>query len=476
MRKGRLFLVVIMLLIAAAIGLNGCGKSESKQTQAISTMPVLDEVYEAIQEKAVYPVQKDILIEGALRGMTDTIGDPYSSYLTEAEAAAHRESLAGSRVGIGAEVTRTNGKYIIVAPIKGGPAEKAGLQPYDEIVRVDGERLGNETLQEVVTRIRGKKGTEVKVTIFRPEADKHMEYTIVRDHIPVQSVSQQFFEERGAKLGYIALTMFGEETAKEWQKATSDIMKKGVQAIIIDVRGNPGGYLMAVSEISSSLLEEDRAFVVMQDAQGNLTPLVTEKSESLEFNERLKKIPIVVLQDVGSASASEVLSAAIKDLRRGAIIGTTSFGKGTVQETMELSNGGELKLSTNKWLTPKEKWIHGKGVEADINVKQSVLFTEHLQMVTDTLSEGHFNDQIAYAQRMLKAFDYRPGRVDGYFDKDTANAVHSYRADRQLAENHTMDRVFFADLKKAAEEYRADDKNDKQLRMAVDYLVNELTE
>ncbi|ARF18257.1 S41 family peptidase [Sporosarcina ureae] len=473
MRKSRLFLVGVLLLIGA-IWLNGCGKQEVAKNESVSKLPVVDEVFEKIQERAVYPVKKDELIEGALRGMTDTIGDPYSTYLTGQEAESHRESLAGSRVGIGAEMTRTNGKYVIVAPVKGGPAEKAGLQPYDEIVRVNGERLANETLRDVVNMIRGDKGTEVKLTIFRPEADKHMEYTITRDHMPVQSVSHELMKERDAKLGYIALSMFGEETAKEWQQATSDVIKKGAQAIIIDLRGNPGGYLKAVSEISSSLLEEDRTFVVMQDAQGNLTPISTEKDEELSFNERLKQIPIVVLQDVGSASASEVLSAAIKDLKRGEIIGTTSFGKGTVQETMELSNGGELKLSTSKWLTPKEKWIHGKGVAADIEVKQNSLFTEHLQMVTDTMKEGHFNDQVAYAQRMLKAFDFRPGRTDGYFDSETAEAVHAFRAEQEIKEGYDMDREFFTALKTATEEYRAESKNDKQLRMAVDFLVNEL--
>ncbi|PIC69440.1 peptidase S41 [Sporosarcina sp. P16b] len=473
MRKSRLFLVGVLLLIGA-IWLNGCGKQEAAKNESISKLPVVDEVFEKIQERAVYPVKKDELIEGALRGMTDTIGDPYSTYLTGQEAESHRESLAGSRVGIGAEMTRTNGKYIVVAPIKGGPAEKAGLQPYDEIVRVNGERLANETLRDVVNMIRGEKGTEVKLTIYRPEADKHMEYTITRDHMPVQSVSHQLIKERDAKLGYIALSMFGEETAKEWQKATSDVLKKGAQAIIIDVRGNPGGYLTAVSEISSSLLEEDRTFVVMQDATGNLTPVSTEKDDKLSFNERLKHVPIVIVQDVGSASASEVLSAAIKDLKRGEIIGTTSFGKGTVQETMELSNGGELKLSTSKWLTPKEKWIHGKGVTADIEVKQNALFTEHLQMVTDTMKEGHFNDQVAYAQRMLKAFDHRPGRTDGYFDRETAEAVHAFRAEYEIKEGYDMDREFFTALKTAAEEYRAEPKNDKQLRMAVDFLVNKL--
>lgn len=471
MKKDRLFFASVLL--AAVLAVSGCGKKQA-DGQAASSHPVLDEVYETIQERAVYPVAKEALIEGALRGMTDTIGDPYSTYLTEEEAQSHRESLAGSRVGIGAEVTRTNGKYIIVTPVKGGPAEKAGLQPYDEIVRVNGERIGTETLREVINLIRGKKGTEVRLTIFRPDAEKHMEYTIMRDEISVQSVEQQLLEERDAKLGYIALTMFGEETAKEWQKATSALIKQGAEAIIIDVRGNPGGYLTAVSEIAGSLLEEGRAFVVMQDAKGNLTPLTADKPEKLQFNSQLKQIPIAVLQDAGSASASEVLSAAIQDLKRGMIIGTTSFGKGTVQETMELSNGGELKLSTNKWLTPKEKWIHGKGVAADIEVNQSILFTEHLQLAAETSAEGHFNDQVAYAQRMLKAFNYKPGRTDGYFDKKTAAAVKKFRIDNEVKAGEKMDREFFIALKTAAESYRAEKDNDKQLRMAVDYLVNEV--
>lgn len=475
MRRSRLFFIALIVLAGGVIfALNGCGQKESGQAKPVSGLPVIDEAYEAIQEKAVYPVKKDMLIEGALRGMTDTIGDPYSTYLTEEEAASHRESLAGSRVGIGAEVTRSNGKYMIVAPIKGGPAEKAGLQPYDEIVRVNGERLGTETLQEVVNMIKGKKGTEVKLTIFRPDADKHMEIVVVRDEIPMKSVSHALLEQRGVKLGYIALTMFGEETAKEWEKATSEVIGQGAEAIVIDLRGNPGGYLLAVSEIAGSLLKEEQVFVVMQDAKGSLSPIVTEESENLKFHKRMKQLPVVILQDAGSASASEVLSAAVKDHKRGTLIGTTSFGKGTVQETMDLSNGGELKLSTNKWLTPKEKWIHGKGVPVDIEVKQSVLFTEHLQLVAETFKEGSFNEQVAYAQRMLKAFEYKPGRTDGYFDKDTAEAVQAFRQERQISDGRAMDREFFGELKKAVEEYRGDAKNDKQLNMAIDFLVNEL--
>ena len=139
----------------------------------------------------------------------------------------------------------------------------------------------------------------------------------------------------------------------------------------------------------------------MQDAQGALTPLVTEKSEKLSYDEKLKKMPVVLLQDKGSASASEVLSGALKDLKRGYITGATSFGKGTVQDIIELSNGGEMKLSTHKWLTPKEQWIHGKGVKADLEVAQNELFSEHIRLVTEVYKDGDYHDDVAYGQRLL---------------------------------------------------------------------------
>ena len=150
-------------------------RARRRRLEKFQAFPVIDEAIGVIKEKGVYPVDGDMLIEGALRGMADVIGDPYSTYLSEEEAAAHKESLAGERIGIGAEISRSNGKFIIVAPVKGSPAEKAGLQPYDEIIRIDGERLEGDSLQDVVQRIRGKKGTPVTMTIFRPDLDKHIE-------------------------------------------------------------------------------------------------------------------------------------------------------------------------------------------------------------------------------------------------------------------------------------------------------------
>ena len=455
MRRSRFLVFAILAVMATGLFLVLEGCSADKGTRVDSAMkgafPVIDEAYGLIQENAVYPVDGDRLIEGALRGMADVIGDPYSTYLSEEEAASHRESLAGEKVGIGAEITRSGGRYIIVAPIKGSPAEKAGLQPYDEIVRINGEALGGLTLQDVVKKIRGKEGTALEMTIYRPDLNKHLELKVMREVIPVKTVSAELMEERGTKFGYIALTMFGDETADEWKKATDELIKGGAEAIIIDVRGNPGGYLRAVGEVAGSLLKDDTVFAYMQNAKGQLTPLTVVPSEKFTFDEKLKKMPVVLLQDKGSASASEVLSGALKDLKRGFIIGQMSFGKGTVQDTMELSNGGEMKLSTHKWLTPKETWIHGKGVAVDLASEQDRLFTEHIRFSTDVYAVGDYHEDIAYAQRLLAGLGYKLERNDGYFDEATAVAVHEFRVDAKISSESIMDRKFFAAIREKVE-------------------------
>ena len=478
MRRNRFLLLGLFAALMVCVGLvlEACGTSEDGKTNATGKFSVIDEAYEVITGNAVYPLKDEDLIEGALRGMTDVIGDPYSTYLTQEEAASHKESLASERVGIGAEITRTNGKFIIVSPVKGSPSEKAGLLPYDELVQIDGDRVDGMTLKEVVKKIRGKKGTTVKLTVYRPEAGKHVELSIERDAIAVQTVSSEMIEDRGKKIGYISLNMFGEESAKEWEAATELLVKEGAEALLIDVRGNPGGYLHAVGAIAGSMLPEDTVFAYMEDVKGQLTPLVTEQPEGIEYNPKVTILPIALMQDKGSASASEVLSGALQDLGRGFIIGTTSFGKGTVQETMELSNGGEVKLSTHKWLTPKEKWIHTEGIPADLEVEQSSVFSEHFRVIAETYKQEEFHDDVAYAQRVLTALGYETGRKDGFFDENTAKALAQFMDKEEIETTGDMDAAFFQALKASAEAYRADRANDKQFSMAIGYLHHELTE
>jgi len=478
MRRSRFLLfVVLAVVVIVVLVMFDRWKGETQETkEVVNSFEIIDEAYEIIKERGVYPVEGKLLIEGALRGMTDVIGDPYSTYLTKDEAAAHKESLASERVGIGAELTRSNGKFIIVAPVKSSPADKAGLRPYDEIVRIDGEALAEDTLQDVVRRIRGKEGTAVSMTIYRPELNKHLELSVVREKMAVTTVTGSVIEEKERKVGYISITTFGEETEKEWSVVTNDLLDKGAEALVIDVRGNPGGYLMSVGNVLGSILAEDTIYAFLQDVDGSLEPLTAGPSENVEYDEKLKKIPLVLLQDKGSASASEMLSGAIKDLKRGYIAGTESFGKGTVQETIHLTNGGNVKLSTAKWLTPNEKWIHGKGVETDIEVKQDGLFDEHIRLVTMEYKEGSFADDIAYGQRLLKGLGYSVDRDDGYFDDVTVSAVEKFRKDAKVEKGNEMDRVFFLTLKDQVEAFRKDRENDNQLQMALDYILHVVEE
>ncbi|MDS9470346.1 S41 family peptidase [Sporosarcina pasteurii] len=480
MRKSRFLLVILFVIVIAGSSFfllkNTQGQKEEVEVIPPDTFEVIDEAYTIIQNEGIHPVEGRALIEGALRGMADVIEDPYSTYLSEEEAAAHRESLASERIGIGAEITRANGKFLIVAPLKSSPADKAGLRPYDEIIRIDGENIAGSSLQEVVKKIRGKQGTTLNMTIYRPEMNKHLEVSIVRDAIPVATVSNEVLEEKKRKVGYISITTFGEETAGEWKVATDAVLGGRAEALIIDVRGNPGGYLHSVSQIVSSLLEEDTVFAYMEDPRGALTPLLAENSEEIQYSDKLKKIPVVLLQDKGSASASEVLSGALRDSKRSMIIGTESFGKGTVQDTFDLSNGGEVKLSTHKWLTPKEKWIHGKGIPVHLEVKQDGLYNEHIRLVAVDYKEGDYHDDIAYAQRLLAGLGYKVKKADGYFDKETVSAVLAFKKDKELEVNGKMNREFYMALKEEVEVFRADKENDKQLQMALDYLMHELKE
>lgn len=478
MRKGRFFVVLLIVAVVGGIGYFGYnlwdGKGKKVEVVSKDAFDVIDEAYDLIQHEGVHPVDGNALIEGALRGMADVIEDPYSTYLTKEEALAHRESLASERVGIGAEITRSNGKFIIVAPVKGAPADDAGLQPYDEIIRVDDENIAGLSLEEIVKKIKGKKGTTLQLTIYRPELNKHLEISVIRDAIPMKTVAHEMLEFKKQKIGYISIATFGEETAKEWKVATDGIIEEEAKAMIIDVRGNPGGYLHSVAHIVSSLVEENTIFAYMEDANGALTPLVAEDPEEIEFNEKLKGIPIVLLQDKGSASASEVLGGALQDTKRAVIIGTESFGKGTVQETFQLSNDGEMKLSTNKWLTPKEKWIHGKGIAPNVEAKQDPLFYEHIRIVTEVYKKGDLHDDIAYAQRLLNDLGYTLKKEDGYFDAATESAVQAFRKKVEIKKTKTMDRAFFTALKEEVEAFKNEKDNDHQLQMSLDYLLHEL--
>lgn len=474
MRKGRILVLLgtICLIIAIFIvwqSLNSKGKEEA----SVSNVAVIDEVYSLISQKSVYSVPEEKLIEGALRGMTSALEDPYSTYYTEKEAALHKQSLAGQRVGIGIEVTEKNGRFIVVSPVKSSPAEKAGIRPFDEIVQVDDQRLDGKTMGELLQLIQGEAGQEITLILYRPSTDRHIKVTLERMEIKNDTVESEIIEIEDTKIGYVSISLFGEKTANEWIEATKQLLSQNVEGILVDLRDNPGGYLHSVASVLSSIEKEGEIFAYMQNGSGAMEPLHTAKiEEELEYLEKMNNIPIVILQNEGSASASEVMAGAVQSWDRAKIIGVKSFGKGTVQETMDLQNGGELKLSTNKWLTPKRDWIHGIGIGVDIEVEQHPLFLLEVIPLHGNFEEGNFSEEIAYVQKVLNGLGYSVSRTDGFYDKETADAVSLYREKNNLVEGSHMNDELFKSIIDQVVAYKQEQQHDLQLQMGISVMVH----
>ncbi|PYF07662.1 S41 family peptidase [Ureibacillus chungkukjangi] len=476
MRKSRFFVLLAVLCIIIAGFIFWQSSKETEMGGAnVSDIAVIDQAYSLIKENSVYGTKESALIEGAIRGMAGALQDPYSTYYTEKEAALHKQSLAGQRVGIGIEITEKDGKFIVVSPVKSSPAEKAGIRPFDEIVQVDEERLDGKTLGELMQMIQGEAGEKISLVLYRPSTERHIKISVERAEMNNKTVASKVMKAEETDIGYVSISMFGEKTAEEWVEATKKLISEDVEGIIVDLRDNPGGYLHSVAAVVSSIEKENDVFAYMQNGKGAMEPLKTSKLEVDEYYlEKMKKLPVVVLQNEGSASASEVMAGAVQSWERALLVGSTSFGKGTVQETWGLDNGGELKLSTNKWLTPERQWIHGKGIEADIEVEQHPLFSLEVLPLSGEFAEGDFKEEVAYTQKVLSGLGYNVARTDGFYDENTAEAVMLYREQNDLKKGRHMDDDFFASISEQVIKYKQNVENDAQLNMGLSVMMNRL--
>ncbi len=312
------------------------------------------EVWELVHTRYYeQPVDDAALTEGAIDGMLAVLDDPHTRYLSPQDEAATRERMDGEFQGIGATVESVDGAITIVSPIDGSPAETAGILPGDILREADGVALTGMDLLDAVMRVRGPAGTAVSLLIERN--GEFLTLEIVRDVIELISARGEMLDEG---LAYIRITQFGNQTAKELAEALTTVMAENPTGLILDLRRNPGGGLDTVVEIADQFLPEG---IVLEEEFGDGRINTFESTE----NGLAEEIPMVVLIDEGSASASEVLAGAIRDRERGILIGQTSFGKGTVQTWHSLSNGGGVRITIARWLTPNASWIHEDGIEPD---------------------------------------------------------------------------------------------------------------
>ncbi len=311
-------------------------------------------------------LQVQPMLYGAVRGMVEAVGDPYSVFMTPVENEDFRESLNGKLEGIGAELTLRDGQIIVVAPLKGSPAQKAGLMPEDVIISVDGNELKNPTLQDTVKLIRGPKGSQVKLGVLREGEQKVLEFTITRDNITVPSTEFEVKETASGSIGYISVNQFAENTNQEVQKALESVEEEpDLVGLIIDLRFNGGGYLERAVDLASMFLKQGKVVTVARRG--------TEPESHYVYGRPIDTdTPLVVLINEGSASASEILAGALQDHKRATIIGKTSFGKGTVQEIFELPGGSSLRVTVAKWLTPNGIDLGKAGVVPDVVVERTL--------------------------------------------------------------------------------------------------------
>lgn len=434
-----------------------------EQDSEIEGFDKFKQALELISTKYVEEVDEEELLEGAIQGMLSTLDDPYSVYMDKDTAKQFSQSLDSSFEGIGAEVGMKEGKVTIVSPFKGSPAEKAGLQPNDQIVSIDGESVEGLDLHETVLKIRGKKGTKVAIEVVRPNSREKLTFDVVRDEIPLETVFGSTKDYQGKKVGYIQITSFSENTAEDFKNALTKLEKDNIEGLVLDVRGNPGGYLQSVEEILKEFVTKDHPYIQIQERNGDKKRYFSTLSEKKDY-------PVSVLIDKGSASASEILAGALKEASGYDIVGVTSFGKGTVQQAVPMGDGSNIKLTLYKWLTPEGNWIHKKGVEPTIKVEQPELYQASPLQIEKTLVPDTNNDQVKTAQLALKGLGFEPGREDGYFSKETETAVKAFQQTNELPISGKIDLQTADTLNQQVAELRGKEENDLQLKMAIKAL------
>ena len=314
-----------------------------------------------VMEKSVDNPDTQKMVKGAISGMVDSLGDPYSTFMPADTSKLFMEDLSGEIQGIGAELSVKDGKLVVVTPLASSPAEKIGLKPNDQIVQINGNDVGNFSLEEAVSQIRGNAGTKVKLTIMREGWATPQVFEVQREKITIKSVE---WSMKG-NIGYIKITQFGDDTNGLLQQAATSLGAQKPKAIVMDLRRNPGGYLESAVDTVSLFSQPGMAVVKVKDKSGKVE---IEQTKAVTNSDNLKNIKMVVLIDEGSASAAEIVAGALQDNGRATLVGEKSFGKGSVQEVDGLGNGNQLKLTIAEWLTPKDRHINHIGIEPDVKV------------------------------------------------------------------------------------------------------------
>lgn len=362
---------ILALILVAGVGFTGftlgqnSSVSKSSSTRDAEHIAQMEGLKSLLDQNFLFDYDDEQIYEGSLKGMFANLGDPYTAYYTPDEFKKLMESLNGRYSGIGLSVQASKEGYIkAVSVFDDSPAKEAGIESGDYITKVNGKAFGPNQLEEAVAEIKGEPGSDVTLTILRTEEgttnSKEFDVKVTRADVNVDTIDDDILEVRGRKIGYIHIKAFDDITWKDFSDSYSKLMAQDIDGLILDVRNNPGGALDVVINIADNFLDEG-VIVTTKDKKGNVA---TEKSDA-----NASDIPMVVLQNENSASASEILAGAMKDRGRAKVIGTQSFGKGVVQKVFNLEDGAGAKITISEYFTPNGTQINKVGVTPDIKVE-----------------------------------------------------------------------------------------------------------
>jgi len=396
---------VLSLLIATFVAgflLGSAGASQnSKQEDDYKYFRLLTDVFRTVKENYVSDVNTRDLIYGALNGMMKSL-DPFSAFFTPEQYKEFRQETEGEFGGVGIEIGMEKGRPIVISPIEGTPAFRAGIRSGDIIVEINGEDTSNMTLMDVVRRIRGKPGTKVTLTIMRKGLDKPLKIELERAIIKVESVKWTKIGD----IGYIRLSQFTDGVGREIEKAAKNLTAQGVKGIILDLRNDPGGLLTEAINVSELFLKEGKLVVYTKTKKGEVNRYFSRRKPIIP-----EDMPLVVLVNKGSASASEIVAGALQDHKRAILVGEKTFGKASVQNIMPLEDGSAIKLTIAHYYTPLGRLIDKKGIQPDVEVKmneqeeeklQETIRQKRLQGATGLILEPSLDPQLRKAMEIIK--------------------------------------------------------------------------
>ena len=415
-----------------------------------------------IQTYYVNEVESADLVEGAYQGLFDVL-DRHSVYLPPAEYEEFSKSLDGDFSGIGVHITKDGDYIAVIAPIEGTPAFDAGMQTGDVIVKVDGEDIKGWTMEKAVTNIRGEKGTLVVVTVRRPGVAEEIDFPIVREDIDIEHVKYEMLDEG---IGYMEIESFAEGVGVEVGKGIKFFEENDAVGMVLDLRGNPGGSLQEAVEVSEYFLEKGQPIVFID----------YRAEEDVEYKAEKGKIdmPLVVLVNDGSASASEIVTSAVQDNKVGTVVGTTSYGKGTVQTIIRLNNGAAVKMTVAEYLSANRNTINEIGITPDFmveNVKADADYSDFAPMIEGgTFKVGSKGLDVYGAQQRLKFLGYNM-TVDGLFGEGMEIALKAFQDNEDLEKTGYLDLKTKQRIKERVRDYIITGEEDFQLEEAKEIIL-----